>query len=411
MAFTIRTNSDNSYTYLRYSNEIVEGEVNEEMVPFLFKKRIPISSFLNLNVFTLGVTTKCNLRCLYCCYSGSYRNTRTHGLHSMPNKDIKPVIEFIKRHAKNTPIIISFYGGESLLEFNLLKEFVRQAKDEWHNDVRFEVSTNGTLLSPRVVDWLITNDVTLFLSLDGTERVQNRQRATASGLGSFKQVIEALQYIKSISFDYFQNKVNIMMTVVDVSEMPIIAKEWYNHELLTNKLPIRISTVASNYAEGVQKVNMVKETNTYLRILDAYEQHPEYSLLRVFFERFLAEWFDRPIYCIDSPIDFPTCVPNNQKLYIDSNGEVGICEKVPDKYRIGDVRNGIDWKSVNQQADALSDIILSRCARCSIARLCSICPNVLDLSEEELDVFCHNERAMQQVKFRIFCEMAERSLI
>lgn len=411
MAFTIRTNSDNSYTYLRYSNEIVEGEVNEEMEPFLFKKRIPISSFPNLNVFTLGVTTKCNLRCSYCCYSGSYRNTRTHGLHSMPNKDIKPVIEFIKRHAKNTPIIISFYGGESLLEFDLLKKFVRQAKDEWHNDVRFEVSTNGTLLSPRVVDWLITNDVTLFLSLDGTERVQNRQRVTASGLGSFKQVIEALQYIKSISFDYFQNKVNIMMTVVDVSEMPIIAKEWHDHELLTNKLPIRISTVAPNYSKGVQKVNIFQSTTTYLHILDAYEQHPKYSLLRVFFERFLAEWQDRPIFCIDDSLDFPTCVPNNQKVYIDSNGEVGICEKVPDKYRIGDVKNGIDWKSVNQQADALSDIILSRCAKCSIARLCSICPNVLDLSEEELDVFCHNERAMQQVKFRIFCEMAERSLI
>ena len=411
MALITRTYSGTTYTYLRYSNEIVEGNENEEMVSFVFNERKPISAFPNLNVFTLGVTTKCNLRCSYCCYSGSYRNTRTHGFHSMSNKDIIPVIEFIKLYTKNTPITISFYGGECLLEFELLKEFVKRTKAEWQNDVRFEVSTNGTLLSPHIVDWLIANDITLFLSLDGTERVQNRQRITSSGLGTFTQIRKGLQNIRSSSCDYYQNMVNLMMTVVDVSELPIIAKEWHEDEFLNNKLPIRISAVAPNNANGVQKVDMVKETDTYLRILDAYEQHPEYSLLRVFFERFLAEWQGRPIFCIDTSLDFPTCVPNNQKVYIDSNGKVGICEKVPDKYRIGDIRNGIDWKSVNQQADVLSDIILSRCAKCSIARLCSICPNVLDLSEEELDVFCHNERAIQQVKFRIFCEMAERRLI
>lgn len=329
----------------------------------------------------------------------------------MSSKNILPIIEFIKRYARKVPITISFYGGESLLEFGLLEEFSRLASEVWLDNVKFEISTNGTLLSSHIVDWLIANDVTLFLSLDGTERVQNRQRVTASGEGSFKQIIDALQYIRSFSPSYFQNKVNIMMTVVDVSEMVSIAKEWHDNELLRDKLPIRISTVAPNYAKGVKKVNIGQSTNMYLDILDAYEQHPKYSLMRVFFERFLAEWLNRPIYSLDSPSDFPTCVPNNQKVYIDTDGSVGICEKVPDSFRIGDIQKGIDWKRVNQQADALSNIIISRCTKCPIARLCSVCPNVLDLSLDELDIFCHNERTMQQVKFRIFCEMAERGMI
>lgn len=62
------------------------------------------------------------------------------------------------------------------------------------------------------------------------------------------------------------------MTVVDVSEIPIIAKEWYDDEHLTNKLPIRISMVAPNYAKGIQKVNMNQTATTCLRILGAYEQ-------------------------------------------------------------------------------------------------------------------------------------------
>lgn len=411
MAFTIHTNSGTEYTYIRQDNKIVEGVIMEDLEDLSFNERSYIFDFPDLSVFTLGITTKCNLRCSYCCYSGSYRNTRTHGAYSMSSKNILPIIEFIKRYARKVPITISFYGGESLLEFGLLEEFSRLASEVWLDNVKFEISTNGTLLSSHIVDWLIANDVTLFLSLDGTERVQNRQRVTASGGGSFKQIIDALQYIRSFSPSYFQNKVNIMMTVVDVSEMASIAKEWHDNELLRDKLPIRISTVAPNYAKGVKKVNIEQSTNMYLDILDAYEQHPKYSLMRVFFERFLAEWLNRPIYSLDSPSDFPTCVPNNQKVYIDTDGSVGICEKVPDSFRIGDIQKGIDWKRVNQQADALSNIIISRCTKCPIARLCSVCPNVLDLSPDELDIFCHNERTMQQVKFRIFCEMAERGMI
>ena len=191
MAFIIQTNQGNSYTYIRGNNEIIEGVIEEDMKTISFNQRYAITDFPELSVFTLDITTMCNLRCSYCCYSGSYRNTRTHGQYSMSSKDIAPIIEFIKRYARKTPITMSFYGGESLLEFDMLDAFVRKAKSEWHNDVKFEVSTNGTLLSPHVVDWLIANDVTLFLSLDGAERVQNRQRKTSSGLGSFKQIIDA----------------------------------------------------------------------------------------------------------------------------------------------------------------------------------------------------------------------------
>lgn len=411
MALTAKTHSGASYTYLRYSNEIVAGEQNEEIEPLLFNDRLPISSFPDLDTFTLGITTKCNLRCSYCCYSGSYRNTRAHGSHSMSGKEILPVINFIKQYAAKASVTISFYGGESLLEFDLLRAIVRQARHEWQGRVQFEITTNGTLLTGEAITWLVENDFTLFVSLDGTMRVQDRQRATASGIGSFKPVIEALAHIKTRHPGYFREKVNIMMTVVDISEIPLIAKEWHDHELLRDKLPARIATVAPNYAKGVSKVDVTEETNTHLRILDVYTRHPEYTMLGVFFERLLAEWQERPICDLDIPSDFPTCVPNNRKVYIDHDGEVGICEKVPDKYRIGDIRNGIDWERVNRQADALSRIILSRCTTCPIARLCSICPNALDLSAEELDVFCHNERAMQQVKFRIFCEMAEREML
>ena len=411
MAITIQTDSGNFYTYQRNSNEIVEGIQEENMSSLVFKERDFISCFPELSIFTLGITTRCNLRCLYCCYSGAYRNTRTHGKYSMLSKDVLPVISFINRYATQQPITLSFYGGESLLEFDLIKEFVFQARKEWCANVQFEISTNGVLLTPVVIEWLVANNITLFLSLDGTIRVQNRQRKTAGGTGSFAPIMEALRYIRSHYLDYFLKKVHLLMTVVEVSEIPQIAEEWYNDNLLKDKLPIRISTVAPNYRQGVQKIEKDECIATYLEIVDEYQKHPEYTLLKVFFERFLAEWINRPIFELKSPSYCPTCMPLNQKIYIDTDGKVGICEKVPDAYRIGNIHCGIDWQEVNRQTELLSKRIKSHCMECSVVRLCSVCPQVLDLSDAEMDIFCHNERIMQQVKFRIFCELAERGMI
>lgn len=411
MAITVQTYSGNTYTYLRDSNEIVEGFQDEKISPFLFNEKETITSLPNLYVFTLGLTTKCNLRCTYCCYSGNYRNTRSHGTISMEFKDVDKVLDFINTNASRRPIIISFYGGESLLELNLLKEFVCKAQLRFKEDVKFELSTNGTLLSDENIEYFINHNFTLFVSLDGSASFHDRQRIYSNGKGSFEVIRKSLKYISNNFSEFYKNNIHLMMTVMDVSEMPYIAKEWFEDELLNIKLPIRISTVAPNYSLGVENENFDDCLSKYMSILVSYDEHPEYKLLGVFFERFLAEWIDRPIFTLDDTIEIPTCVPNNTKLYIDVEGNIGICEKMPDIYRIGSLTTGLDFQAINNIADKTATIIKSRCGKCPIARLCDICPNVIDLSDDEMNVYCHNQRVIQEVKFRIFCEMAERGLI
>ena len=201
------------------------------------------------------------------------------------------------------------------------------------------------------------------------------------------------------------------MTVTDVTELPFISKDWYDDPLLRDKLPLRISTVYPNYSKGVIQSGEDECLKTYLDLLDYYETHQEYKLLKVFFERFLAEWNARPIYEIDETIICPTCVPYNSKLFIDVDGQIGICEKMPDIYRFGNISDGIYWDEVEYQKNKLESMIMARCSSCPVARFCDICPIDIDFSEDEMDVFCHNQRVIQKVKLRIFCEMAERGLI
>ena len=412
MALIVKTVSGSTYTYLRKSNEIVEGAVREKIAPIDFERQELTRSFSNLYVFTIAITHKCNLRCSYCCYSGEYRNTRQHGHKSISSSDIDSFLDFIETYKSNIiPLTISFYGGESLLERELIKGFVLKTKQKWNGNVQFEISTNGTLLERDVIQWLVENNIVLFVSLDGTAKIQDRQRTTPKGEGTFNIVKDALAYINANYPDFYNEKVHIMMTVTDVTELPSISKDWYEDALLRNKLPLRISTVYPNYSKGVNRFKEDEYVKIYLDLLDYYETHQEYALLMVFFERFLAEWNARPIHDIDESIVCPTCVPVNSKLYIDIDGQVGLCEKMPDIYRIGNISDGINWDEVELQKRKLESLIMARCSSCSVARLCDICPIDIDFSEEEMNIFCHNQRVIQKVKFRLLCEMAERRLL
>ncbi len=407
MAFTIHTTDGNTYTYLRHTNEIVEGEVDELPRHIIFKPRERITELPTLSVFTLGVTTRCNLRCTYCCYSGQYRNTRSHGSKSLTSADIEPILNFIAHNAAVRPITISFYGGECLLELPFIVECVACAQRRWPGEVKFEISTNGILLSNDVLEWTVSNDITLFISLDGSQQTNDAQR----GRGSFGAVRRALEYLHTNHRTYFDNNVNLMMTVTDITRLPEIAQLWNDDALLASKPPFRISTVAPNYGQGVERADIDTETGKYMTILEAYDHHRDWQLLAVFFERMLSEWTDRPIVELDAPVEYPTCMPHNTKLYIDTDHAIGLCEKMPDTFRMGDVATGIDWNRADKMAATLAGIIGQRCASCPVARLCNVCPMLLDLDDNEIDIFCHNQQVLQHVKLRLFCELAERELI
>ena len=77
-----------------------------------------------MRTITLQVTQNCNLRCKYCVYSGSYEN-RTHSNKRMNFETAKKAIDFLYEHSSLSESVgVGFYGGEPLLEIELLKKCV-----------------------------------------------------------------------------------------------------------------------------------------------------------------------------------------------------------------------------------------------------------------------------------------------
>lgn len=129
----------------------------------------------NLRQLILQVTQNCNLRCKYCVYSGSYVN-RTHTKKRMSFEIAKQAVDFYFAHNTNKDAgVISFYGGEPLLEMELIKKIVVYSEKLYEGkELRFNMTSNATLLTDEIADFLYEHNFNLTISLDGPEEVHNQ---------------------------------------------------------------------------------------------------------------------------------------------------------------------------------------------------------------------------------------------
>lgn len=130
-----------------------------------------------MRIMTLQVTQNCNLRCKYCVYSGSYSN-RVHSNKRMSFETAKSAIDFLYAHSSMTTSIgIGFYGGEPLLEFDLLKKCVEYAKMKFiGKDLSFTLTTNATLLTEEIMKFFVKNNFFVTISFDGPQVIQDKNR-------------------------------------------------------------------------------------------------------------------------------------------------------------------------------------------------------------------------------------------
>lgn len=403
----------NQYYYNSESNEIMQRVVNNMQGAVLKSIRLQSVSrgLQRFDTLILNITDVCNLRCRYCCYSGAYRNTRSHGRRTLSYEQIDTALGFLAENKKSDTVLIGFYGGECFLHFDKIRYAIEKAEVLFGESVSFFTTTNGTLLTQDVVSWLFQHSILVNISLDGTGAHNDCNRVDSSGKGSFDIIHKNLAFIKEHYPEKWESSINFMMTLPERDQLIPIAEDWNKDPVLKDKSPVQISALAPNYEKGVSLINEEESKAFLLKVLDVYEQHPEYAVLKAYLEGLTQEWYNRPIYPQDAPIVFSSCVPNNRKLFVDSSGAIGICEKTPDTLRIGTLKDGIEWSKVEDVVETMTSKRMGRCDNCEFIRMCDICPTSIDLSKEEMDIFCHNQKTRLKLQLTLFCELAERGLI
>lgn len=157
---------------------------------------------------SLNVSSSCNLACTYCyAGQGSFGGAQTNLMSWTVARDA--IDKLLSSCARTAPATIGFLGGEPLVNRRLIRRVVKYAATRGRalgQDVRFSVTTNGSLLNDDDIQMVRQYPFAVTVSIDGGRDIQETQRPGAD----FEKLVSTLQ---PLLHDPGQAKVSARATV------------------------------------------------------------------------------------------------------------------------------------------------------------------------------------------------------
>lgn len=342
---------------------------------------------------TLQVTQQCNLRCAYCAYSGIYEGNRTHSSKRMSFETAKKAIDFfLERTSSRGQITIGFYGGEPLLEFDLIKQCVAYVKEKVEGKhVLFNMTTNGTLLTDEIEDFLVKNDFSLMISLDGSEKEHDVNRRFRDGRGSFSTIIGNITHLCE-RYPKYSKKVSIATTVNPHSDLGCVLEYFSTEKVFSDKHIVFNSmkeTLLDEAAEFSYDKHYYRIRNyEYIKALFAMVGKINESCVstlarehRSYIERKLKTMHGR--FELGNAVHHSgPCIPGVQRLFVRTDGTLYPCERVNedvDFFKIGNLDDGIDINKVIAILN-IGQVTEENCRNCWNVTQCTMCGSEIEFT-------------------------------
>jgi uncharacterized protein len=160
--------------------------------------------------FHVILTSECNLQCRYCFgeslddFDEDFGDIEVD--YELPSK-VNYDLDLLERFCRKDPdCVLTFYGGEPLLQVNELKQVMDKVEPK-----HFMIQTNGLLLD-RVEPKYVNRFHTMLVSIDGQEALTDYYR----GKGTFRKVINNLKLIMQ---NGFRGELIARMTVMEQTDI------------------------------------------------------------------------------------------------------------------------------------------------------------------------------------------------
>lgn len=331
----------------------------------------------------LQVTQNCNFRCQYCNYSGSGKFDRQHNKKHMSWEIAKKSLDFCFEKSKfSTNFTLSFYGGEPLLEYKLLRKCIQYTNEKlFGKNIKYNMTTNFSILTDEILDFLIKYKVYITVSIDGNAETHDKNRKMAiDGSGTHSIIINNLQALRNKNLEYFLECVQINC-VWDLENNYDDLLEFFSDDLF-NGIQVVISPVDNRRNENSYvltqsniKQSYRRATMSILKGVGLYKAPVNGDTLWWY----KYNLFNRKIFRIhEIPMEYHhngPCVPGYRRLFIDVNGDFLPCEKVSnnsDSLCIGNIYNGFDFKKIISFLN-LGKLTEDECQNCWAMHFCDIC--------------------------------------
>lgn len=230
-------NSAGVNTINKFLNDNEISDIDNRFISDLYKNGFLHKDALKKPVFpdnysfmphevTLFATSRCNLHCRYCYAEAGKKNI------DMPFEIAKSAIDLV---AKNAGLLglpkfaVGFHGGgEPTLAWDLVTSAVSYAHEISSKkgiDVEIFAATNG-LFNEKQRDFIVNNFNNLNISMDGPADIQNYNRPTVNGNGSYELIYQNLKFFDKEGFNY-----GIRATITEKTvERLVEIVEWFKSE-------------------------------------------------------------------------------------------------------------------------------------------------------------------------------------
>ena len=222
----------------------------------------------------LHIAHDCNLRCKYCFASTGDFGT---GRKLMPLETGKAAVDFLlAKSAGRENLEVDFFGGEPLMNFEVVKEIVNYARskeDEYGKKFRFTITTNGMLLTDDKIEFINKEMSNVVLSIDGRPEVNDRMRVRADGSGSYNKITEGYKrlvekrgdkeyYVRGTytkyNLDFSEDVIHLYNAGFNqISVEPVMEDESINYAITEKDL----EQIYKEYDKLVDRIAEIKKNN------------------------------------------------------------------------------------------------------------------------------------------------------
>ena len=358
------------------SSKYEKGELSDatdelefmESKGFLFSKD-PFNNYQPhvsaISTLCLNVSQECDLSCRYCfANSGTYGK----GKAKMPSEVAYKAVDFIiENSGRLRNLTLCFFGGEPLLNFPVIQKIVDYSLSrgrESGKDFRFNITTNGTMLTRGVREFLARNGFSVIFSIDGPKEIHNKMRPFKNGVGSYdvvsKHLKELIQDTGKIGLD-FSIRATYTHECFDISRIAM-------HLVDMGCYDISVEPAVLQHKElGFMARDVPEIKKEYSRFARVYINEIKKGNYFSFFH--FRHTMDQTFRAIRN---FTQCGAGSGYLAVSSDGDIYPCHRFVGKeeYLMGNVFEGISRPDIYSLFTSAHVNNKRKCLRCWARYIC-----------------------------------------
>lgn len=278
-----------------------------------------------LETMYLIVTDECNLRCKYCFINNNMPDS--YVCSKMSWEIAKEAIDmYFFNLSKNPPEyddfvkMIVFYGGEPLLNFELIKQVIDYVEKTYKTETvkmgdnfRFSIVTNGTAITDEIADYFGKHtEIDIAISLDGPKKVHDDKRIFANGCGSYDCAIQGYQKLRNIG-----NRKNIAVSCTIDSHNIDHLEDLLKLQEIYGFPAINLNSLLDTEQKFISKSYMTKVSK---KMLDYFLLAREKGIYEDRIIRKANSFVEKEIHPYD-------CQATGAQIVCSPNGQLGVCHE------------------------------------------------------------------------------------